>query len=159
MNINHETFMKAFTNEMRGAYSHNQNQELIILGAVSLFWQHSKNIAYLNHAMQYARAVRGVRVNAVKAFLKGFTGAVYKKDSFIGGGRKMKECPESFNSLQSWLDWADKEAVEPSYDHKAFVLKLETYLGKQQEVAQSHGDGATAEVIGSMLKMAKSAEA
>jgi hypothetical protein len=158
-NITHNLFMSTFTHEMRGAYQSNVNQEVIIMGAISLFWEHSKNIAYLNHAMQYARAHRGVRVNAVKAFLKEFTGAVWKKDSFTGGGRKLKELPEEFNKLQSWLDWADVEAKEPAYDHKLFVLSIEKYLTKKQEEAKAHEDNSTAEVIGSMLAMAKSAEA
>lgn len=159
MQITHKQFMDTFTHEMRGMYQSNINQEVIILGAVSLFWQHSKNIAYLNHAMQYARASRGIRVNAVRAFLSHFTGAVWKKDKYIGGGRKLKECPEEFNNLNKWTEWANEHAAEPAYDHKAFVMSIEKYLSKKKEEATENGDNSTAEILGTMVAMAKRAEA
>ena len=158
-NITHNQFMTTFEKEMRGNYAANQAQEIIIMGAVALFWEHSKNIAYLNHAMQYARGRRGIRVNAVKAFIVAFTGAVYKGKGFTGGGRAMKKLPNLFFFFDSWTEWADDNAAEPTYDHKAFVLKLETYLGKRVEEAEAAGDTATANVVGTMLTMAKQAEA
>lgn len=140
--------MDTFTREMRANFAANVNQEIIIMGAVQLFWKHSKNVSYLNSALQYARGRKGIRVNAVRAFLETFTGAVFhKKDDFVKGGRKVPECPPEFFELDSWLDWADKNAQEPEYNLAKHQLKIVQMFQKEKKLAEENGQDAMAKSI------------
>ena len=146
--ISHGQFTSVFHKEMRSNHEANENQEVLILGAVQLYWEHNKNIAYLNNAMQYARGRRGLRVNAVRAFLENFTGAVFKQGSdFTKAGRKVKEMPEGFAILSSWLDWADANAQEPEYNLAKQQLKVISFLQHQKKIAQDHGENVMAEML------------
>ena len=151
MNITHNGFMSVYNREMRKSEALNANQELLILGAVALFWEHNKNIAYLNYAMNYARARSGMRVNAVKAFLTHFTGARYsekgdKKNQFVKGG-KMEAMPIEFGTLNSWLAWADEKAAEPEYDLAKAQLKVISFLQKEKKKAKENGANAMADML------------
>ena len=146
--ISHGEFTSVFHKEMRSNLEANKNQEVLILGAIQLYWEHNKNIAYLNNAMQYARGRRGIRVKAVRAFLAHFTGAVFKQGSdFVKAGRKVKEMPEGFEMLSSWLDWADEHAPEPEYDVAKQQLKVISFLQHQKKIAVEHGEDKMAETI------------
>jgi hypothetical protein len=149
MNVTHSQFMSAFTRQMQGNYAANQDQEIIILGAVDLYWTHSKNVSYLQHAMQYARGRKGIRVNAVKAFFDAFTGAVFdkEKNTYAKSGRAMKECPNDFKGLASWLEWADKEAAEPEYNLIKQQLKVIQFLQNQKKVAIEHDQQEMADML------------
>lgn len=149
--ITHNAFMSVYNREMRKNEVLNNNQELIILGAVALFWEHNKNIAYLNYAMNYARARSGMRVNAVKSFLTHFTGARYsekgdKKNQFVKGG-KMEAIPNEFEGLTSWLDWADEKAAEPEYDLAKAQLKVVHFLQKEKKRAKENGENGMADML------------
>lgn len=147
LKVNHSQFVQAFTRQMQGAYQGNQDQETIILGAIQLYWKHSKNISYLNDALQYARGRKGIRVNAVRAFLETFSGAVYKGDKFTGAGRSTKECPENFHDLESWLEWANEKAQEPEYSLPKQQLKVISFLQHQKKTAIEHGQHDMAEML------------
>ncbi len=151
MSITHTQFTQAFQTEMRGNFHANANQETIILGAISLFWEHSKNIDYLNSAMQYARSRSGIRVNAVRAFLLEFTGAVYtKKDGFRKGGKK-EALPAKFHDIRSWLDWANDNAQEPEYNLAKQQLKVVAMLQKEKRIAEKAGEGEMVNMLDSTI--------
>lgn len=122
MNLTHADWAFALEQGMRSASTFRRQSNLIIMGAVVLFWNNSKNIAYLNSAVEYAKAYRGIRVEAVKAFLVHFTGAKFDRDAgkFVKGG-KLKAMREGFETLDTWLDWADKEKPEPEFDAKKLI--------------------------------------
>lgn len=146
--ISHGVFTNAFNTEMRNNFQANQNQEIIFLGAIQLYWKHNKNVSYLNHAMQYARGRRGIRVNAARAFLETFSGAVFKQGSdFVKAGRKLKECPAEFNALESWLDWANKEAPEPEYNLAKEQLKIISFMQARKKAAEEHGEDEMAGML------------
>ena len=146
--ITHGQFTSVFHKEMRSNHEANQNQEVLIMGAVQLYFEHNKNIAYLNHAMQYARGRRGIRVNAVKAFLVHFTGAVYKKGSdFTKASKKVNEAAEGFEMLSSWVEWADENAKEPEYNLAMHQLKVINFLQREKKLAQDNGEDKMAEVL------------
>lgn len=113
-NITHAEWSLAFETGMRSAGTFRAQSNLVFMGAVALFWRNSKNISYLNSAIQYAEAYRGIRVEAVKKFLVHFTGAKYD-GKFVKAG-KLKACREGFDELESWLDFADREAPEVKFD-------------------------------------------
>jgi len=146
--ITHGIFTDTFKKQMQLNYAANQAQEILILGAVFLFWKHNKNIAYLNSAMQYARGRKGIRVNAVRAFLINFTGAVFKQGKdFTKAGRKMSECPEGFAMLSSWLEWADANAQEPEYNLAKHQLKIVNMLQHEKKLAEDNGQDAMVKVM------------
>ena len=142
MNISHADWSKAFEAGMRSASTFRQQSNMIIMGAVVLFWKNSKNISYLNSAVQYATAYRGLRVEGVKAFLVHFTGAKFDKElgRFVKAG-KLKAIREGFENLDSWVDWANAEKPEEAFDakklidgdEKAIIKMLERKLDAAQE--------------------------
>ncbi len=157
--ISHGVFTTIFNSEMQSSYEANKNQEALILGAVFLFWKHNKNIAYLNSAIQYARGRRGIRVNAVKAFLIQFTGAVYKQGKgFTKAGRKLKDMPEEFAALNSWLDWADKNVQEPEYNLAKQQLKVVSFLQHQKKVAQENNQDSMTVMLEASIEAYAQAE-
>lgn len=152
----HNEFMQAVTRQRASALANNLDTETIIMGSVQLYYEHKKNIAYLNHALSFARSKNGMRVNAVKSFLSHFTGAKLKGNEYIKAGDS-NTIPAEFESLGSWVEWADQKAPEPTYDHKAMVLSLERYLNKTLEKAKEHDDKALIGEVTAMLAMAKRA--
>ena len=149
----HEEFMAAYARQMSTALQDSIDNDTIIMGAVSLFWTHSKNIAYLNDAMNFTRAKKGMRLNAVKAFLTAFTGAVFKKGQYVGGG-KVKDFPlqADFQGLGSWVDWANENAKEPTYDRKAMVLSLVRAIDRDINKAENKVGGADTATIEALNK-------
>lgn len=150
--LNHADWSHAFEMGMKSASTFRQQSNLVIMGAVALFWKNSKNTAYLNSALQYANAYRGIRVEGVKGFIVHHTGAKYdsKADKFAKAG-SMKECPKSFYDLESWVDWANEKAPERKFDAvkdeqsilKTLERKLDTArdaLGTLRNAAESDDD-------------------
>lgn len=115
--ITHADWESAYNAGMEHATTFRAQSNLVIMGAVGLFWAHSKNIAYVNKGLAYAAAYRGLRVEAVKGFFRHFTGAVFDKGKgeFVKGG-KAKAIPAEFADLENWVDWADREKPEPKFD-------------------------------------------
>jgi len=155
--------------------NHNTNLEIVISGAVALYWQHNKNTAYLEKGMMIAKAHKGLRVNAVKSFYTHFTGLKSKKDGTYGKVSDHKTALESFDavqteamgdvaeityrqafeSLSSWQGWIDANAQEPQYDHKAAFLSLVKQLETRQKKANENEDSEGAQALAAMLKIAK----
>lgn len=131
--ISHADWSYAFEQGMRSASTFRRQSNLVIMGAVALFWANSKNISYLNSAIQYAQAYKGIRVEAVKAFLVNFTGAKYssKDGKFLKAG-KGKALADGFYKLESWVDWANENKPEPKFDaikdEKSILATLERKL-------------------------------
>lgn len=128
----------------------------IILGGAQLYFEHKFNTGYVERAMQVVRNMSGIRVNAVRAFFVALTGVNIPKRAT---GKPLKkgtltEAPQALLELDDWLQWADEEAAEPAYDHKAVQLKLVKYLEKQQENATDHNDGELAETVRQMIALA-----
>lgn len=141
VNIKHADWQQAFESGMRSAGTFRAQSNMVIMGAVALFWANSKNIAYLNSALQYAAAYRGIRVEAVKGFLVYFTGAKYDRDNgkFSKGGKKAA-MPAEFLDLQSWVDWANDKAPERKFDavsdEKAIIKTLERKIDSARDALQ-----------------------
>lgn len=116
--VNHADWTQAKDDGLAYAQTFRQQSNMVIMGAAVLFFQNSKNIAYLNGAVQYARAYKGLRNNAVIAFLATMTGAKFDKEQgeFVKTSKKVKALPEAFYELDNWVDWADREKPEPEYD-------------------------------------------
>lgn len=151
--ISHGLFTNTFNKEMQNNHHANKAQEILILGAVKLFWEHNKNVAYLNSAMQYARGRRGIRVNAVRAFLMHFTGAVYKQGKdFTKAGKKVKEMPEGFDLLTSWLGWANEHAKEPEYDLAKQQLKVISMLQREKKLAEENNQGVMVSMLSNTIE-------
>lgn len=147
-NISHADWSHAFEQGMRNASTFRSQSNLVIMGAVVLFWKNSKNISYLNSALQYAGAYRGIRLEAVKAFLVHFTGAKFEKgpekfDSvsgklvkasgkFVKAG-KLKAIRDGFDQLDSWVDWANAKKPEPAFDAKKLIEGDEKSIVKMLE--------------------------
>lgn len=122
-NLSHADWQAAFNDGMKNAGTFRAQSNLVIMGAVALFWRNSKNTGYLNSAIQYANAYRGIRVEAVKAFLVHFTGAKFDKDlgKFVKAG-KLKAIRDGFDTLESWVDWANAAKPEEAFDAKKSIL-------------------------------------
>jgi hypothetical protein len=154
LNITKSEFYSTLAVEMGKNSISNYNQELLIMGAVQLFWEHNKNIAYLQDALRFAQNRNGVRVNAVKAFLTHFTGATYSNKvgvkNFIKGG-KLKEMGDKlhneFVGLDSWLSWANDKAPEPEYNLAKQQLKVIAFLQNQKTTAIEHNQHAMADML------------
>lgn len=133
-NISHADWSHAFEQGMRNASTFRRQSNLVIMGAVVLFWKNSKNISYLNSAVQYATAYRGIRVEAVKAFLVHFTGAKFDKElgKFVKAG-KLKAIRDGFDKLDSWVDWANAEKPEEAFDAKKLIEGDEKAIIKMLE--------------------------
>lgn len=121
-NISHADWQQAFESGMRSAGTFRAQSNLVFMGSVVLFWKNSKNISYLNSAIQYADAYKGIRVEAVKAFLVHFTGAKFDKAAgkFVKAG-KLKAIREGFDTLNTWVEWANAEKPEAAFDAKKLV--------------------------------------
>lgn len=147
MNISHADWSHAFEQGMRHASTFRRQSNLVIMGAVALFWNNSKNISYLNSALQYATAYRGIRVEAAKAFLVHFTGAKFDKTAgkFVKAG-KLRVIREGFEELDSWVDWANAEKPEPEFDAKALVAADEKAIIRMIEKKLDAARDALAEV-------------
>jgi hypothetical protein len=156
MFTSHEEFYRVCARQIAGANAANLDREIVVLGAVELFWEHKKNVAYLNRAMQVARSVRGLRVNAVRAFLTAMTGAKWKGDAFIKGG-DMAACPDEFAGLGSWTDWANEKAAEPEYDAAKAVAALAAIMHKRAEIARANGAAGVAEQIEAAMHLVERA--
>lgn len=156
MNVDHATYMNVFTKEMREMWNRNQVQNYVILASVLLFWKHDRDITYLNHGMQYARAISGMRVNAVKAFFIAFTGASGSgtEFKFTKGKSKMRALPEDFMKLKKWTEWADEKAPEPDYNKEKFVGDLVKMLERKADKAAENQDWETETRIRKMILVA-----
>lgn len=146
------TFQIAVKSFKARSKKHNELEEIVVMGAVQLFWEHQKNIAYLNQAMAAARSYKGLRVNAIKEFLTHFTGAVMVKGVYTKGG-KMEKCPSAFNALKSWLEWANEHAAEQTYDHTKKFNNLKSLLESRKKDAFEHGDKELGMKIADCLKV------
>lgn len=132
-NISHADWSHALDMGLKSASTFRRQSDLVIRGAAVLFWANSKNVAYLNSALEYATAYRGIRVEAAKAFLSNFTGAKYDRETgkFVKGG-KMKALDVSIYTLDHWVDWANEKRPEPKFDamkdEQAILKTLERKL-------------------------------
>ena len=177
LNFNHNQFMAAAKELKLNMSNHNTNLEIVVSGAVALYWQHNKNTAYLEKGMMIAKAHKGLRVNAVKSFYAHFTGLKAKKDGTFGKVSDHKNALEIFDAVQSeltvdgelvvttyrqafeglnsWQSWIDANAQEPQYDHKAAFLSLVKQLETRQKKANENEDAEGAQALAAMLKIAK----
>lgn len=163
--ITHAEWQAAFDKGMQGAGTFRAMSNQVIMGAVVLFHRHSKQIAYLNSALQFAHAYRGLREKAALSFLKHFTGATVKDGKFVKGGKlkgdELTKRGEEFSQLGSWVDWANENAKEtkawnPVADEKAIIRSLEKKLEKaQEEIAKLQAEKAQLEDAGELEKVAE----
>lgn len=132
-NISHAVWAEALESGMRSAGTFRAQSNMVIMGAVALFWTNSKNISYLNNALQYGHAYRGLKVEGIKRFFVYFTGAKFDNASgkFVKGGKK-KCMPIEFGGLAHFDDWVKEKAPERKWDavsdEKAILKALERKL-------------------------------
>jgi len=147
IDYDHDTFMAALGRQFQTAKQNNDDDTVLTIGAIALFWKHKKNIAYLNKSLTYARTRRGIRVNALRSFLTHFTGAVYDSNtnSYTKAG-KMKTLPKEFHSLSTWVEWADNNGKgEPEFDEAKATKSAIAYLNKRREIARENNAPALVE--------------
>ncbi|MBT8450073.1 MAG: hypothetical protein KJO69_10305 [Gammaproteobacteria bacterium] len=132
-NISHAVWAEAFESGMRSAGTFRAQSNMVIMGAVALFWTNSKNIHYLNNGLQYAQAYRGLKVEGIKRFFIHFTGAKFDNatNKFVKAGKK-KAMPIEFGKLEHFDDWVKEKAPERKWDavadEKAIIKALERKL-------------------------------
>jgi len=129
---------------------------IIIMGAVELYFEHSKQISYLNKALDYAQSFRGYRKEACKNFLATFSGAKFDKDTkvFTKGG-KIKVANDEFNNMDSWLDWADLNHAEKAFDPESIVKRLHGMVGYINKTVKEHDGDILPSVLSSMDDISK----
>lgn len=131
--LSHAEWHSSLTDGLRNALTFRTQSNIVIMGAVLLFWKNSKNIWYLNSALKYANAYRGIRVEGVKGFIVNFTGAQFDKKvgQFVKAGKK-KALPADIYQLENWVDWADRNRpmtpFDASKDEAAIIRTLQRKL-------------------------------
>lgn len=135
--VNHADWTNAKEEGIAHAVTFREQSNYVLMGAVVLFFANSKNIAYLNGAVSYVRAYRGLRNNAAIAFLSTMTGAKYDKEKgeFVKTSKRVKAIPDAFYQLENWVEWADREKPEPEYDLSKQEKSLYNAIKRKHETA------------------------
>jgi len=134
----HEQFYRIAGRRLQKTARENSERNLVILSAVNLYFEHKYNTAYLNAALDLARATAGLRVNAVKSFLTAMTGAKLSKGAYAKRG-KLDQPPAEFYNLTDWIDWADREAPEPEFDAVKAKADLVKLMERRARIARENG--------------------
>lgn len=152
----HKEFNAAYSRLRNSANQSNLDFNALVLGGAQLYFEHNHNTAYLERAMLVARNHKGLRVNAVRAFLVAMTGVRIPNKANGAPLKKgdYEEEPEILQAITDWTEWANENAKEPEYNHKAAVLTLTKYLEKRKGDANTNKDEALAANLSRMIAMA-----